>query len=57
VKTFSKFFAPLPVKVKRTDIIFERNETKFCLLNEMSGCPRGDFSAKLRKIFLVKCND
>jgi len=30
---------------------FERNERKFCLLNEMSGCPKGDFSAKLRKIF------
>jgi hypothetical protein len=34
----------------------ERNERQFCLLNEMSGCPLGDFSAKLRKIFL-KRND
>jgi hypothetical protein len=35
---------------------FERNRRQFCLLNEMSGCPHGDFSAKLRKIFL-KRND
>jgi len=41
----------LSVKVKQPDIIFERNELGFCLLNEMSGCPNGDFSAKLRKIF------
>jgi hypothetical protein len=32
-------------------IIFERNERHFCVLNEMSDCPQGIFSAKLRGVF------
>jgi hypothetical protein len=32
-------------------IFFERNEEEFRVLNQMSGCPNGDFSAKLHKVF------
>jgi hypothetical protein len=51
METFSEVFAPDVRQSQAAGIIFERNEQKFCLLNEMSGCPNGDFSAKLRKIF------
>jgi hypothetical protein len=44
-------------KVKFVTKIFERNKQRFCLLNEMSGCPHGDFSAILIEVLRLKSDD
>jgi len=52
-----KLRARMTMRARMIGIIFERNEPKFCLLNEMSDCPCGDFSATLRKSFQESAND
>jgi len=41
-------------KVKFATKKFERNERRFWLLNEMSGCPQSDFSAILHEVLTVE---